>query len=181
MNIYIVIAILIFCIFYFGRLIYFFFKFMRTNELIEDYSKIQVEVKDNSNYDNLKTRSDAVMKIRAHVIPDIPIINKLIPEINCGIFAYQSDEEVYNSFQVIRSALLTRLYEFKQEAKDSINPIYAIQDILLVPSVILAWLGIKQTISSSRIFSVLAWIIGFVVSNYGKDIISFIINNFVHH
>ncbi|MGV3336723.1 hypothetical protein [Latilactobacillus curvatus] len=154
---------------------------MKTNNLVEKYSKIQAEIIQNSEFENINTREAAVTKIKFCIIPDMPLINKLLPVNYYEVSAVQNDVTAYNSFQSIRSALLTQFYEYKQEVKNSINPIYAIQDMLLIPSNILAWLGIRLSISSGRILSVLIWIFGFVATNYGKDILSFFIKHFVNH
>lgn len=164
-----IIALVIY--FYINRIISIIFKIRKTNFLINKYSKI-----------NFNLAPDALANaIKQMVIPDMPVINELLIFNLDSIRLDHSTDSTINNFKGIFSSLQSERYDLEHMLKKSFNPSYALQRLFLIPSQILEWFGLKLTVKSERILSILIWIGSYIANNYGKDITSFIINNFVNH
>lgn len=146
-------------------------KIRKANILMNKFSKINPEL----------DQDELAATIKRTATPNMPIINELLPYNWDSIQLNQSTTSTIDSFRNILSSLQSELYALDYELKKSVNPIYALKKLFLLPSQILAWFGFKLTVKSERILSILFWVGGYIANNYGKEMISFIINNFVNH
>lgn len=157
--------------FYIEGILSILFKLRKTNILINKYSNIDINLNSDALADSIKQM----------VTPDMPVIGELLIYSWDSISLIQSTDSTINSFKSILSSLQSEAYSLEHDLKKSFYPSYALQRLFLIPSQILTWFGLKLTLKSERILSLLLWIGGFTINNYGKDIISFVVNNFVNH
>lgn len=115
------------------------------------------------------------------VIPDIPLIEDLIPRVWDTISEIQYSDETIDSFKSIHSKLVTANYSYNHEVKKALRPTSALQNTFLFPSKLLGWFGFHFGMIFSRIWSIVVWIVTITLTTSIKEIVSTFLENIFNH
>lgn len=115
------------------------------------------------------------------VIPDIPVIEDLIPHLWDTISEIQDPEETIDNFYLIHSKLVTANYSYNHKVKKALRPLSAVQNTFLFPSKLLGWFGLHFGMIFSRIWSILVWIVTITLTTSIKEIVSTFLENIFNH
>lgn len=109
---------------------------------------------------------------------EMPLINSLL-EYNWESFSLRnSPRETINTFYDFYDQLVKEYNDFLFRKNRVLNPVQPLQEIFLLPSKILSWFGLTLKSIKARLFSVSTYFILWLISNYGKDILNWILSSF---
>lgn len=185
MKYLVIIVVLIFLFSYFTPILALNSKYRKTLSLLKKY---------NDNFDNdcIEQNSDIIMAqtptgenlakhIKFMVIPDIPIIEDVIPNSWNTISEIQSSTDTINNFKIIHSELITASYSYRHKLKKALRPTPAIQNTFLFPGKLLSWFGLHLGSITSRIWSIVIWIVTITLTTSIKEIVSTFLKNTFDH
>ncbi|EME3218552.1 hypothetical protein RFW15_02840 [Enterococcus faecalis] len=122
-----------------------------------------------------KQLSDSILKNFLH---EMPLINSLLDH-NWESFSLRnSPRETINTFNNFYDQLIKEYNDFLFRKNQVLSPVQPLQEIFLLPSKILSWFGITLKSVKARLFSLFSYFVVWIISNYGKDIVNWILSLF---
>lgn len=139
----------------------------KKNNVVQLLSKYRTAVDEQSEaskqtttvtYSPLNESEEIANFVKNLVIPDMPLIDELLPYSYESIFENQDSRATIESFRIIHSNLYSAQYKYEHAIKKSLNPKYALQKTFLLPSKILSWFGLSFGLIINRLISLFVWI-----------------------
>lgn len=128
-------------------------------------------------YDNFNEIEIIRRIILEELSAEMPLINDLlIYNFNSNLTLKKGAMEIIEIFESLSSELYSSYNEFLYQKAKYLSPLAPIREIFLIPSKILSLFGISLTTYSSRVFSLIVYLLVWLFDNYGKTFIAWLID-----